>query len=280
MTAFVTTIRHPRNSDDYGRVGRLLSASLRSVLRQIEPDFIVIVVHNREHRPVVDVNDDRVHYVEVDFPPASDERGPRIDFNAFARDKGSKGAVGLAAARAKGARHVMFFDADDLINHRIASLAAGQPDHPGWYSETGYIHSVGTRSVQLLKADFHTKNGSTSVVRSDLIELAVDVGSAASQLDVVDVAGSHLIDHLLGKHGFWQEELLPAGHHMAPMPFSAAIWMIGTGENVSGNIVSSRDRQPITSEITLHFGLERPSRLAALTALAKLRGQQLRRKLS
>jgi hypothetical protein len=122
----------------------------------------VIVVHNE--MPAVQVSDPRIHYVKVGFDRPSAQRGPRIEYSEQARDKGTKYSIGLAAAHELGASHVMFFDADDLVSNRIAALANAAPAQPGWCFDTGYIHSVGTRSLQLVPSGFHKKNGSTSVI--------------------------------------------------------------------------------------------------------------------
>jgi hypothetical protein len=55
--------------------------------------------------------------------------------------------------------------------------------------------------------------------------------------------------------------------------------MIGTGENVSGNIISGRERQPINQQITTEFGLERPGVGSSVRASARLRFAQVNRKL-
>ena len=93
MLGFVTTVRHPLNSTSYDRVERLLEATLRSVCRQSDPDFCVVVVHNQ--LPKVELADNRVHFVQVGFPAPSEERTSRIDFSAHLRDKGTKYAVGI-----------------------------------------------------------------------------------------------------------------------------------------------------------------------------------------
>ena len=87
------------------------------------------------------------------------------------------------------------------------------------------------------------------------------------------------VDDLLGNHGHWQDHLAPSGHVMVPLSFPGAIWMIGTGENHSGNLISGRDRQPITPAITAEFGLARPSVKASLLASIGIKRAQLERRL-
>jgi len=68
---------------------------------------------------------------------------------------------------------------------------------------------------------------------------------------------------MMGKHGGWQDFLAPQGHFMEPLPFPAAIWEIGTGENHSGNLVSGRAATRIDDQIIEDFGLAPPSFVSA-----------------
>ncbi|MDC3402549.1 hypothetical protein OAX95_01285, partial [bacterium] len=85
---------------------------------------------------------------------------------------------------------------------------------------------------------------------------------------------------LLGNHGRWAERLAEAGYVMEPLPFPGAVWMIGTGENVSGNLLSGRDRSPITPAITSEFCLPKPSAGTAFLANLRLKRSQLLAKLT
>jgi hypothetical protein len=277
MIAFVTTIRHPDNCASWDRVGRLLDASLRSVLGQLDVDFRVVVVHNR--RPHVSVSDSRIVYVEVGFPPPSEQRTPRIEFSRFRRDKGSKCAIGVVAARELGADHVMFFDADDYLHNGLAGLANGSPDHPGWYSPQGWIHTAGSRSIQFVPERFHNLNGSTSIVRTDLIDVPPMLAIGADQEEVLSVVGEAHVCRMLGEHGWWEDYLAPRGHRMEPLPFPIAVWEIGTGENLSGNLVSGCSRQPLSDELVSTYGIARPSPLAHAWSGVRMTTQRVARRI-
>jgi hypothetical protein len=277
VLTFVTTIRHPDNCSSYDRVSRLLDLSLRSVCRQTDRDFRVVVVYNV--MPRVEIDDTRISYVPVQFPAPSKDHTPRIDFNLFRRDKGTKCVIGSAAALQMGADHVMFFDADDLVHHRLAEHANASPGHPGWYSPQGWIHTVGSRDVQFVPTGFDHKNGSTSVIRADLLgvpnELPLDMG----QEDVLDLLTPWYVERMFGDHGKWSDFLGKQGHHMEPLPFPIAIWEIGTGENLSGNLVSGRERQPIDGALTEAFGLPIPSQWSHVWSATRTTAQRLGRRL-
>lgn len=278
MLAFVTTIRHPLNCRSYERVGRLLDATLSSICRQTSDDFVVIVVHNRQ--PRVDITDSRIQYVLADWPAPSDEATPHIGWDAFTIDKGTKCAVGVATARLFHPSHVMFVDADDLVHRSLAELANTNPMHPGWYSSSGLIHTAGSRYVQDVPSGFHKKNGSTAVVRNDLIEVPTDLQPSASQQEVIERIGADRVSSMLGQHGHWEDLTSAHGERMEALPFPGAVWMIGTGENHSGNVWSGRSRRPIDESVTNLYGLERPPVHTALVATASTQLRRLQRRLA
>lgn len=277
MIVFITTVRHPDNCSSYDRIGRLLDASLRSVCRQVDADFRVVVVHNS--MPKVTICDQRITYVRVDFPAPSAERTPRTSHNVFRRDKGTKCAIGVAAAHQLGADHVMFFDADDLIHHQVSALANGSTDHPGWYSPQGWIHSFGSRSVQFVPTGFHQKNGSTSIIRTDLVGVPTTLATTVSQEEVLGSLTEAYVDRMLGEHGWWQDQLETTGHKMEATPFPIAVWEIGTGENVSGNLVSNRQRQRIDADLHEAFGMTLPSLQSHVLSGARTTVQRVHRRL-
>jgi hypothetical protein len=67
VLAFVTSLRHPDNASDYGRVEELLRRTLRSIAQQTSDDYIVIVVGNRAPSFALPP---RARFVYVDFPAA------------------------------------------------------------------------------------------------------------------------------------------------------------------------------------------------------------------
>lgn len=276
MLAFVTTIRHPLNCHSYERVCRLLDAALKSMCRQTNDDFVVIVVHNRQ--PEVDIADPRIRYVHVDWPAPSDEATPRIVWNAFTLDKGTKCAIGVAMARQFEPHHVMFVDADDLVHRSLAELSSNHATHPGWYSPQGLIHTAGSRYVHDVPSGFHLKNGSTAVVRVDLIEVPDDLQPSSGQREILDSIGAERVSSMLGQHGHWQDLTSARGEQMEALPFPSAIWMIGTGENHSGNLQSGRSRRPIDESVTSTYGLARPTVGTALAATASTYRRRLQRR--
>lgn len=248
MLAFVTSLRHPLNSSDYARVEALLLDSLGSVLRQDSPGFGVWVVGNRRPKTLPP----GVEFVQVDFPPPSPVAGPLTGREAVLLDKGTKLAVGLLAAKCSDASHVMFFDADDFVSRRLAGLVAAEPEANGWYVQTGWRYNADRASVRP-QPDFHDHCGTAHIVRSDLYGALDRLDVRSSQALLEQVMGMRL-ERMFGSHLHVVTDLAAAGTPLAPIPFPAALYRVGTGENHSGIGMGGVGR-PVTRAIAQEFGI-------------------------
>ncbi|WP_400997742.1 hypothetical protein [Agromyces sp. GXQ0307] len=248
MLAFITSLRHPHNSADYREVETLLADSLRSVLRQDDPDFSVWVVGNRRPTELPET----VNWVQVDFPPPSGRRGPQTGVEAVLLDKGTKLAVGLIAAAAARPDHVMLFDADDMVSKRLAGLSAAEPDADGWRVVEGWRWSSERRSIRR-QPEFHRHCGTAFVVRRDLYGVPDGLGVDASQDDLRDAFGERLFRQI-GSHRHLSDDLAAAGHPLRPVGFPAVLYRVGTGENHSGVSLGGFGR-PIGRAVASEFGV-------------------------
>lgn len=253
MLAFVTSLRHPRNSGDYHRVEQLLDDTLRSLLRQDHDDFGIWVVGNREPARLPA----GVHYVGVDFPPPSTKTSPRTGRAAVLLDKGTKLVIGLLAARSAGASHVMFVDADDFVSRRLSGLVAGDPRANGWYVERGWRYNA-ERSAVRPQRRFHTRCGTAHIVRTDLFGEFADMDVRSTQAQLQETLGNRL-ERVFGSHLHIADDLARAGTPLQPIPFPAALYRLGTGENHSWNGMGGFGR-PITQAIAEEFGVEPTTR--------------------
>ncbi|WP_353814422.1 hypothetical protein [Agromyces sp. SYSU T00266] len=248
MLAFITSLRHPRNSADYGEVETLLADSLRSVRRQESPDFSVWVVGNRRPANLPD----GVNWVEVDFAPPSERRGPQTGREAVLLDKGTKLAVGLIAASVEGPDHVMLFDADDAVSKRLAGLSAGEPEADGWRVVEGWRWSSERRAIRR-QPDFHRHCGTAFVVRRDLYGVPDGLSVDASQDELRQAFGERLFRRI-GSHRHLSDDLAAEGHPLSPVGFPAALYRVGTGENHSGVSLGGFGR-PIGRAVASEFGV-------------------------
>lgn len=255
---FVTSLRHPLNSNNYARVEQLLAETVGSWDRQDRPGWSGVVVGNRE--PRVDLPG-CVTFVKVDFPPPSNEVGPMTGIPAVLRDKGTKLAVGLAAARTTGATHVMFVDADDLVSRRVAGFVADHPRSRGWIISHGWRWSAQRRSVREHRGDFHMQCGTSHIVRTDLYP-APELSANPTQRELYAAYGN-ILERWLGSHMHVGADLdLPI------LPFAGSLYRVGSGESHSGNGMGGWGR-PVTKQISLDFGVPStgwsPLRLARAT---------------
>jgi hypothetical protein len=274
VLAFITSVRNPHNSTDYERVEMLLQRTLKSVCSQIDRDFRVIVVASRAPSFALPEN---VEVIVVDFPPPDSHKGPQIKNKAIRRDKGTKLAVGLLAARRLGATHVMQFDADDFVSRHISAFVNAHAEQEGWYFDRGYVLY---ERRGLLKGinNFHENCGTSFVLRQDLYGPA-DLELDATQDEIYEAFGEDVVTHVLGSHLTTLAHFAARGIELAPLPFPGATYVVETGENWSGGVYPGFG-WPVRPSLTREFGFSRPpvvpsilSLLASAPALAQRRRQ-------
>lgn len=250
MMALITSIRHPRNSNSYDRVSELAGITLRSVCAQTDPHYVVIVVSNEPPRIEAP---DQVHFVTVDFPAPSPVRKPTTGIEAIRIDRGAKYLVGLLYARRFKPRHIMFFDADDYLSRELVRFVRNDTASRNWYLQTGYEHQFGTRTVRL-KYDFHKACGTSHIYRGDLFELPPSLDVDTSFETILETVDTHYLKHVLGSHRLALRYHARAGHRFFPLPFPAAVWVLGTGENHSGRSATPGDT-PLDEELIREFSI-------------------------
>ncbi|GAA6527729.1 hypothetical protein [Intrasporangium sp. DVR] len=263
MLALITSLRHPRNSRDYAEVERIFLRSVCSWVRQDDDRFLVVAVGNRT--PMVELPT-QVTFVEVDFPAPSAHRGPETGIPAVLRDKGTKLAVGLLAAReaSPSLSHVMAVDADDFVSRRLAGFVSARSTAPGWTVTHGWRYHRGRRAVREVRGSFHLECGTSHIVRHDLFP-AVDLPVTATQEELYDAFGDRL-ERWLGSHVHLHDDL-----PLAPLPFPGALYQVGTGETHSGTSMGGLGR-PVRREIADEFGVEPTRRTPWSLARAVLPG--------
>src|SRR5262245_52050832 len=101
--SFAIPLRPKATAHDWCRVCRQLDHTLRSVMRQDDPDFTVLLAcHDVPRIPAIE--DSRVSVLRVDRPiPAT--------FVEQMADKGWKKRICTAAFKARGGGYLMFLDA-------------------------------------------------------------------------------------------------------------------------------------------------------------------------
>ena len=145
MITFITTIRHPDNSNDYNRVWNILRNTLRSICSQTNNDYKVIVVTNK----ILDdfKSDSKIknlEFVEVDFDaPTTDLSLRARDRTPVRLDKSTKYIRGLIYAKKYNSKYTMFFDSDDFISNKLVDyISTNDKDQNGWIIKSGYVTNL------------------------------------------------------------------------------------------------------------------------------------------
>jgi hypothetical protein len=229
ILTFVTSLRHPATSNDYGRVMALLGRTLKSVDAQTDRRCRVVVVANEPPQLPASLRID-VHVVQVNFPAPVPPADSRLSIEQVRRDKGSKLAVGLAHV---DGGHVMVLDADDYVSRDLTRFVAENPTDPGWFIDHGLMFDS-RRGLSAPVPRFNSVCGSSLIVRRDLLP-PVDRHAVADQDEVFRHVGEEKVVRWLGSHRFLAEDL-----GLAPLPFVGAVYDVDNGEN------HSRKKMPVT----------------------------------
>lgn len=262
MLAFITTLRHPQNSADYGRVESLLQDTLASLTRQSCDDYVVIIVGNRQPAFALPK---RVVFVEVDFPPPSGHRGPRTGPGAVIWDKGTKIAIGLIAARDFEPEFVMAVDADDFVHRELAAFVRARPGHPGWVVKRGLMYSC-NRNAYRVHRKFYRVCGTSFIIPFEAYDVSPDLTASATQQEIAEAFGERL-EHVL-EHGWAFDWWRKHGRILEPLPFPGAVYRVENGENHSDYALLGPAR-PYRSHLYRDFAI-RPSKAPASTIWASI----------
>ena len=255
MVTFLTSIRHPQNSNNFARVEALFEISLRSVCSQTDPNFTVVVVAN--DIPRINFRDSRVTYHVVDFPCPDPRRPATTNIRSLVRDKGTKLIAGMLAARRFNPDYFAIFDADDVVSRRIVRFVHTHSSESGWYVNSGNVVNTKTWTIQR-KTGLYRYCGSTLVPNApQLLRLArIDdsVNADIGQEQIVSLSSPEFVDHVIGNHPYMVGYFASHGLRMRPLPFRAACWMLETGENYSRGLGAAYGI-PISEEICREFGI-------------------------
>lgn len=228
MLAFVTSMRHPDNADDYAYNETLLRQTLRSIEQQTSAEYVVYIVGNKE--PSFRLPE-RMHFVRVDFDPPERVHGPHADRSGFVRDKGTKIGVGLVAAKEHRPDWVMIFDADDFIHRDLVRFVHDHQESAGWVIEKGWIYSR-LRNGYRKQDSFNGTCGTSFVIPFDVYNVSPALTVDSTQEELIASFGE-VLPSIMGAHRdavHWHRQ---RGRDLASLPFRGAVYHVDTGENHS-----------------------------------------------
>jgi len=264
VVVFLTSLRHPDSSNDYGQVLTLFERTARSVCSQTNPNLAFVVSCNEI--PDIPFKDDRIHYHKVDFPiPCHQDGDIPLDEMPTAgtsdrvkRDKGSKLLSGLLYMRDNlSAEYVYIIDADDWVNNCVVEHMLAAPRHPVWCADSGYLVNNVTKRMKK-RYGITRYCGSTFAYQRDyllsLTTFAEGLDGSSSQRELIEGTSKYYVYEVCGDHSNTFEYAKKQGVTPKSFPFPAISWVVETGENVSRS--SGGDQgMPVNAERLRAFGL-------------------------
>ena len=197
-----------------------------------------------------------------DFPLPQDERFKFLSVNhpvplpgstswvEPVRDKMLKIAAAWDYAKASwNPRYVMKVDWDDLVSLRLVEWIASAPDAAGYRVKYGWIWRPSSRGFIQCTEEFDRLCGSCLIIRRDVADLTgpflhssdgVKFDAAGQQLEASNrhslIPGAGTGTLLLNdSHSRAEAQFAHLGHALPAVPFRAAIYRIGHGNNATGN---------------------------------------------
>jgi len=250
VLAFVTSLRHPDNASDYGRVEELLRRTLRSIEQQTSDDYVVIVVGNRA--PSFEIPA-RAKFVYVDFPAAPEPTKREERWEAVIADKGSKLAVGLLAARAYSPDYVMVTDADDFVHRDLVRWVGEQPaGSSGWFVADGWRYSAHRGAGERID-DLYRVCGTCYIAPWSAYAVPDELPITATQAEVWDAFGDRA-RFILGKHRDAEKWFEAHGYPLEKLPVPGSVYHVDTGENHSGKRIEGTARM-MPRAVAREFGI-------------------------
>lgn len=255
MVVFLTSIRHPQNSNNFEKVEDLFETTLHSVFSQRDPNFKFVVVCNQI--PNVKFNDPKLVYHVVDFPPQSPERKTPTGMSAHYYDKGTKLMSGLLFSLKFYPDYIFIIDADDWVNIRVVEYLHTRPKYPVWYVDGGYLANYKLKRMKR-KHGMNRFCGSTFAYEPSFLikmaNIAFHIDETSAQEQLIAATSENFIYKNIGDHPgnyrFFSERGIP------PKPFAirAISWVTETGENYVG-MSGDRYGLPIDRRFCDNFGL-------------------------
>ena len=203
---FIIPFRPKSESNDWDEDNALLERTVSSVLRQTYPHLQVYVLYT--DAPNKQLTDERLTYTAFPYGHQSwDELQNRNDLllqfksetKAIRRwDKARKLCYGSKLAKEESCDYIMALDSDDLLSKHFLSYLVAKSQNKtcaGWYMEKGYLYKQGAGFLVRVPHYMFGLNGSTHVVRADLVEIP-------------DFSSLHWIDYsLFTDHGWVKERI-------------------------------------------------------------------------
>ena len=212
---FGIPFRSKASSKDWARSQALLASTLRSVFSQTDSDFQVVIACH-ETPDIAEIRDPRVTVLNTATPTPT-------NLVEQMRDKGHKRKMLTVEWRRRGGGYFMLLDADDLVSRRLVQHVRENPAENGYLIKQGYLYDVAAGSCKP-SARLNEICGSCTIFRMDPEDLPESIEDETPRL--------------IGKyrnHQTFEEDGRRLGRAFGVIPFPAAIYVIGHGENYTAD---------------------------------------------
>ena len=229
--AFGIPLRSQASAKDWSSTVHLFRNTVRSILRQTDPDFQVYVCCH-EIPTISELTDPRVEVVEAHW--IADQNFPMAD-------KRNKHLAIAQAWGALGGGYLMFVNSDDLVSRNLVAQVRTQRQARGFFVQHGYELDTATGLIQRAPR-FHRLCGSSIIVNWSDVELPRhDIPPIEDCLyrRVLDIGRARTVDFFADK-----------GDPLTPLPFPAAVYVRNHGDNVSATLGTDRWRRKLQRRIT------------------------------
>lgn len=215
---FAISLKSKQVSKDWERVQENLAKTLRSILRNSDQNFRIVIA-GHEKPKIEEMKHRRVTWLCVDFPPPSNPR-------QFSGDKMRKRKViGVYLRKINFSGFFMPLDADDWVHYRFVEYIRSQPQLDAFVLRKGLIINLVNKEIWLRRERFFIGCGSSAVYyfsNKDFPRTSRKEDVRNTYYHVVLKAHPRVIQHLEERK-----------KHYVMVDFPFVTWVLGHGDNNS-----------------------------------------------
>lgn len=231
MIRFIIPLKSRTVSGNWSHFSMIFERTLKSVCKQTNEEFEVIVVHHE--KPRIEYSNKHVAFLEVDIPkPKLVEDNHWYNYSLKNQDKASKILYGLKYDTGRKIDYVMVVDSDDMVSKSIAQFVnKSKNDSNGWIISKGYFYREGKKFAFYKKKDFNLLCGSCLILKPELIN---------------EVIIPNPITPENPRDYYAHKTMEISGKKLSKLPFPGAVYSMANGENIQA---TSKNVKGIASRI-------------------------------
>lgn len=200
---FVIPLRPPSSCNDWNKVSKACTGTLRSIAAQTSDNYQCLLVCHEPPEVIPDIKNLEICCVNFSTPKSAEERK---------KDKGLKIKQALSFQKKNRSAFSMNVDADDRIHKDLVSYIETHNSLSGWRVGKGYVYPGGM-FVRSHNGDFDKLCGTSIICRTD---------------ELNEISSPIMIGHCHAKKHF--EDI---GTPLKLLPFFAAVKVVGYGDNIT-----------------------------------------------